>query len=147
MAIKRVKEGRKVLRGIVGVNTYDTRLHLFDGRFTTGYRVVEFRIIPTEPQGTSEIQAVLTTKERGSVPSAWNLSFKSHVAFAGWGFPIGSRYSETELIVDGNMAIEDLWLSCYQATGDDTEMNYYIVLEKYTFPAWDGTGVMAENNL
>jgi len=146
MAMKRVKEGNKVLMGMITMQTYDNQLHLFDGRFTTGYRVVKFRIIPKSPSNQEEVLAVLTTKERGSVPSVFNFNFKSHIAYAGWNIPNQTEFSEYELIVDGNMAIEDIWLSCY-TTGDETDLNYYIELEKYTFPAWDGAGVMAENNI
>ncbi len=147
--VKRVKEGRKVMMGEITLNTYageENRLNLWDGDFKTGYRVVEFRIIPRHPTADEEVVAQLTTKARTSVPSIFNYSHKSVVAYAGWNIPTQTQFSDWNQIVEGNMAIQDLWISCY-GTGDDTFCNYYIVLEKYTFPNWDGTAIIAENNL
>ena len=42
------------------------------------------------------------------------------------------------------MVIEDLWISDY-STADNRTVNYYIVLEKYEFTAWDGAGTMVRN--
>lgn len=149
MSQTRVKDGRKVMMGEITMNTYngdENRLQLFDGKFTTGYRVVEFRIVPRAPVQVEEVVATLSTKPLGGVPSTYNFSFKSQVGFAWWGVPEQARYSEGGLIVDGNMIVEDLWIACY-STGDDYWCNYYIVLEKYEFPAWDGTAIIAENNM
>jgi len=43
------------------------------------------------------------------------------------------------------MVIEDLYLSFYSETGDSDYANYYIVLQKYEFPAWTGAGFLVEN--
>ena len=131
------------------MNTYageENRLNLFDGKYTTGYRVVEFRICPRAPTQEEEVAAMLTTKVRGSVPSVFDFKYKAQVAYACWNNPNPAVASDWSLVVEGNMAIEDLWISCY-TTGDDFWLNYYIVLEKYEFPAWDGAGVIAENNM
>ena len=47
--MKRVKGGTKIIRMEVPINSYDNRIHLFDGKFTTGYKVVNLQISPRSP--------------------------------------------------------------------------------------------------
>lgn len=142
--MKRVKGGRKVIKGQISMNTHSNRIMLFDGKFTTGYRVVEFRIIPKSPQNQEEVIAVLSTEAQGGVPSTLNFSNNTQIAFSLWNTPNQTESSTWDLVVSDNMAVEDLFLSNY-TTGDDTDLNFYIELEKYEFTAWDGAGTMVAN--
>ena len=147
MAMKRISDGRKVLRGQITMNTYnglENRIQLWDGKFTTGYRIVEFKIIPKSPQNQEEVLSIISTDPRSGVPSNFNLSLNQELAYATWNVPNQTEYSFWNLIVEGNMAIEDLWISCY-TTGDDPLLNYYIVLEKYSMSDWEGAGVLVDN--
>ena len=147
MAMKRISDGRKVLRGQITMNTYnglENRIQLWDGKFTTGYRIVEFKIIPKSPQNQEEVLSIISTEPRSGVPSNFNLSLNQELAYATWNVPNQTEYSFWNLIVEGNMAIEDLWISCY-TTGDDPLLNYYIVLEKYSMSDWEGAGVLVDN--
>lgn len=143
----RIKDGRKVLRGRITMNTYnglENRIQLWDGSFKTGYRVVEFRIIPKSPQNQEEVLSIISTEPRSGVPSSFDFSQNQEIAYATWNVPNQTEYSAWSLIVEGNMAIEDLWISCY-TTGDDPELNYYIILEKYNMTDWEGAGVLVDN--
>ena len=129
------------------MNTYnglENRIQLWDGKFTTGYRIVEFKIIPKSPQNQEEVLSIISTEPRSGVPSNFNLSLNQELAYATWNVPNQTEYSFWNLIVEGNMAIEDLWISCY-TTGDDPLLNYYIVLEKYSMSDWEGAGVLVDN--
>ena len=146
--MKRAKDGRKVMMGKITMNTHsgsENRLQLFDGKFTSGWRVVEFRIIPKSPQNQEEVMAVISTEAPGAVPSTFDFTDVQNIAYAAWNVPNQVAFADWNLVVEENMAVEDLWVSCY-TTGDDDYLNYYLVLEKYNFEAWDGAGIMARNN-
>ncbi len=136
------------MMGKITMNTHsgaENRLQLFDGRFTTGWRVVEFRIIPKSPQNQEEVLAVISTEAPGAVPSTFDFSDVQNIAYSAWNVPNQVAFADWNLVIEENMAVEDLWVSCY-TTGDDDYLNYYLVLEKYEFAAWDGAGIMARNN-
>lgn len=144
--MKRVKDGRRVLTGQILTGTYDgseNRIHLFDGTFTTGYRIVEFIITPQFPTGTGEFVSKITT-EPNSLVSEWNWDDVQELAWGSYNTPIASRFGVQYEIRPDNMAVEDLWIGAY-TTGEQRLLNYMIVLEKYSFPAWDGAGILVEN--
>ena len=144
--MKRTKKAL-VLKGQIALQTYnglENRLQLFDGKFTTGYRVVDFRICPKTPTSQEEVMALLSTEPKSGVPSTFNFSDNENVAYYLWNAPNQTEHSEWKLILPDNMAIEDLWISCY-TTGDESHLNYYIELEEYEFPAWTGAGTLVRN--
>jgi len=145
--MKKVKDGLRVLRGSIPPNSYDNRLQLFDGKATTGFRVVEFRVISSTPTDVDEINAVLRTESASGVPYNFDMGDNQTVAFSIWGAPNQVYFSSWDLVVEGNMVVEDLWISNYQ-TGTDplVPMAYYILLQKYTFAAWDGAAFLAMNS-
>ena len=143
-AQRAAKNYRRVLKGSIPLQTYDNRIQLFDGLFTTGFRVVEFRIIPLTPTNQEEVLSLLSTENQGAVPSTFDFANNEHVAYAAWGAPNQAYYSDWNLVIEGNMIVEDLWLSAY-TTGDDTHLNYYIVLDKYKFSDWNGALTMVRN--
>ena len=144
--MKRVKGGTKIVRGQINAGTYNgnqNRIQLFDGKFTTGYRVVEFKVMDNSPTGNYEHIAKLSTKPKSGIAFA-DFGDVEVIAYAGWAISNSANGFEGELIVDDNMVIEDLWISDY-STADNRTVNYYIVLEKYEFTAWDGAGTMVRN--
>tara|TARA_Y100000004_G_C8933670_1_gene421163 strand:+ start:1392 stop:1844 length:453 start_codon:yes stop_codon:yes gene_type:complete len=144
--MKRVKGGKKVIRGQIDTGTYngnENRIQLFDGKFTTGYKIVMFEIISNAPATGHEIVAKLSTKPKSNI-AAFDFSDVEEVGWAGSNIPTNTRYSEFNLVDDENMIIEDLYISGY-TTAEATVMNYYIVLEKYEFTAWDGAATMVRN--
>jgi len=145
--MKRVKGGIKVVKGQIAMNTHggaENRIQLFDGKFTTGYRITEFRICPKSPQNQEEVMAVVSTEPRGGVPSTIDFSSNIEVAYSFWNVPNQVDHSSWNWVIPDNMAIQDLWVSNY-TTGDDTHLNYYLILEKYEFAAWDGAATLVRN--
>ena len=142
--MKRVKGGDTVLRGSIPMNTHANRIQLFDGSFKTGYRLVEFRIIPRSPQNQEEVNAIIATEPQGAVPSTFDFNNNENVGYACWNVPNQTEHADWNLIIDDNMIVEDLWISCY-TTGDDTDLNYYIRLEKYEFSDWTGALTMVRS--
>jgi len=144
--MKRVKDGKRILRGQIATGTYqgsENRIHLFDGVFTTGYRIVEFKVMDGSPTANYEIFAKVSTEPKSNI-SAPDFSDVQELAYAGWAITNSANGFEGELIMEDNMAIEDLWISAYSSS-DNRTCNYYLVLEKYTFPSWDGAGILVEN--
>lgn len=143
---KRIKGGTRVLRGQIAAGTYngsENRIQLFDGKYTTGYRIVEFKVMDSSPTANYEIFAKMSTEPKSTV-SAANFSDVQELAYAGWAITNSANGFEGELIIQDNMAIEDMWISAYSSS-ENRSCNYYLVLEKYEFPAWDGAGILVEN--
>ena len=147
--MKRIKGGKKVVTGQVDANTYqgqENKIHLFDGKFTTGYRVTKFIIMENTPTGTYEAVAKLTTEPRSDI-SQWNWDDIREIAWAANFAPSTASgwMGDTNLIRPDNMVIEDLYISIYSTT-DTTRYNFMIELDKYEFTAWDGAGILVQNN-
>lgn len=145
--MKRVKDGTRVLMGQITTGTYngsENRIQLFDGLFTTGYRIVEFEIAGDLPMAADDLSAVISTEPLSAL-GQWDWSDVQQLAWSSaLSFGAASIFDHRTIIRPDNMAIEDLWINAY-TSGEATEMNYKIVLEKFTFPAWDGAGILVEN--
>tara|TARA_Y100000004_G_scaffold191426_1_gene250207 strand:- start:89 stop:547 length:459 start_codon:yes stop_codon:yes gene_type:complete len=140
------KKGRRVLMGDLETGTYnglENRIQLFDGKFTTGFRIVEFKIAPTGPTNPLEIISKISTEPKSNL-AEWRWRDVKELAWASWNAPTNSRHTLYVNIRDENMVVEDLWISAY-TPGEGTTLNYEITLEKYEFPAWTGAGVLVEN--
>lgn len=140
------KIGEIVMAGSILTGTYqgsENRLQLFDGKFTTGYRVIAFDITPQTIGGAQEISSVLST-EPTSALGTWDFRKTKQIGWAAWNVPTTSRHGKYDFLRPDNMIIEDLWINSY-AGGESVQMNYMIVAEKYEFPAWTGAGYLVEN--
>jgi len=142
-----VKKAGKTLtmRGTVPVNTNGHRLNIWDGKYTTGYRILALYTAPENPaQAQSILLKAHTSKTTPSI-SKFDWSDSQEIAWATWGIDTGTGGSNFFLMDEDNMVIEDLYLSFYSETGDTDYANYYVVLQKYEFPAWTGAGFLVDN--
>ena len=138
------KTGTRVLLGTIENATYNgpqNKIHLFDGSFRTGYRIVGFKVTPNIPGTSQEITAKLSTEPKSTV-TAWDWSDIQEVAWAFWASDQATLSSNYSNIRDGNIIVEDLWVS---AAGADGIINYEIELEKYSFPSADGALAQIRN--
>ncbi len=123
------------------------RIILFDGKFTTGYRITEFSIAPADVDNTTAALFVCKaiTDTRTSVPKEWNWDDNTEVAWGMCGFDAnGATTPNAESWVDeDNLIIEDLYLHATENT--DLAMNYMIKLDKYEFSDWRGALAMVRN--
>ncbi len=144
--MKRVKGGRKVLTGQITEGTYDgqeNKITLFDGKFTTGYKLISFQIAPVSPNSSQEISAKLSTQPKSTV-TTWFWQDVEEIAWAHWG---ADKYQDSfSNVREDTMIVEDLYISAYNETIDGAYVNYEIILEKYEFNAWDGAATMVRNN-
>lgn len=139
--------GRKVMSGRINTGTYngvENKIQLFDGLFTTGYRVVEFRIVSDQPLTSQEFMAKLTTQPDSTIAGV-NFQDVRQVALSQSGVTQYGDFSNDYWIRPENMIVEDLWISAYTTGTSPNPLNYQIVLEKYEFTAWDGAETMVRN--
>lgn len=139
------KIGRLVLRGQMDPNVNGKKLQIFDGKYTTGYKVVSFRVATYTPYATEEVVAKLHTGKTTVSIGQWDWGDSQEIGWAVWGAPT-VQYYFPNLVDPNNLVVEDLYISNYSPTGEAGELiNYFIELEKYEFPAWDGAGAMVTN--
>jgi len=129
--------------GQVPVNTNGLELQLWDGSFTTGFRITQFVISIESPTGAYEAVGKLhTTPTTGSI-SQWDWGDTQEIAWAAYGTPTkaGQIYSLTD---PDNLIIENLYFSCY-GTSDADFINYFIEMQKYKMPEWRGALALTRN--
>ena len=142
--MKRLPDGLKTLTGQITNNTYDgseNRIQLFDGLFTTGYKILSFKVTPNVPSAAQEITAKLSTEPKSTV-TEWDWSDVEEVAWAYWASDQATLTSDYLNIRDDTMVIQDLWVS---GGGADGTINYEIILEKYSFADYEGAINMIRN--
>jgi len=145
--MKRIKGGIKVVMGQIDTGTYNgskNKIQLFDGKFTTGYRIKELRVSPKSPAGTGEFLFKVSTEPKSNI-SEFNWDDVEEVGWATVMVPLGYGNGEQSNIRNENMAIQDLYISAYTTSGTTLQINYELVLEKYEFTAWDGAAIMVRN--
>ena len=131
-------EGIVTMRGVGTVPNVE-RVLLFDGRFDTAYRIVDFKIAPTGPLDQEEITATLNTIEV-SHSSTWNWALNTQVGWAAWNVPINSRFGEYSNVDDEAIVVEDLYIDF---TGDSGQtINWEIKLEKLEVKDYQGALAM-----
>ena len=134
-----------VMKGQIPADYTQHRITLFDGRFDTAFRVVQFIIAPNAiaNAATQDFVAKLTSDELDySQPAGvWNWQDTRELGWASTrSFGVREVQSQYALVDPENLIIEDLWISA--TTNDDAPdnlMNYMIVLEKYKITQGEGT--------
>ena len=123
------------------------RIILFDGKFTTGYRITEFQIAPSDMDNVNSAVFVCKaiTDTRTSVPKEWHWDDNTEVAWAICGFDANSPSAPNRenWVDEDNLIIEDLYL--HATENSDLAMNYMIKMEKYEFAEWRGALAMVRN--
>ncbi len=141
--MKRVKGGIKIIRGRLLTGTYQNKIQLFDGKFTTGYRITEMDFMPEDPHFTDEYLIKASTQPKSNI-AEFDWGDVEEIAWGGYHIPIASRFGKDSAIDPENMIVRDLYLSAY-CGGEAGYLNYMLTLEKYEFAAWDGAATMIKN--
>jgi hypothetical protein len=122
------------------------RIQLFDGRFDTGYRIVEFQIAPKRPADALDGYGTLGTEEGTLSGGTWDWSDNTQLAWSSFSEG-GGGYSPNNVIsiVDpDNLIIEDLYIYA-NSSSTSQAINYMIKLEKYDITDWQGAVTMVRN--
>ena len=136
------KIGEYTAIGSMGISTTTIggdreRIELFDGRFDTAYKVIEFNIWALD----TECHATLSTVDEGGVSGSagdymMDAGDNTQIAWAG---PL-----QDGIVNPDNLIIQDLFIRGY-ATSTSQPWNYYIRLEKYEITDWQGALAMVKN--
>ena len=137
------KIGEYTVRGRVAADTDSYRILLDDGRFDTGYKVVNFIVAPGDPNSSGQdLNAKLTTEPTTSLGWAWGNNLQ--IAWAASENRVTSSPVFGRSIVDpDNMVIQDIFLQCQNPGSGD--VNYMIMLHKYDLTDSQGALAMVRN--
>lgn len=123
------------------------RITLFDGRFDTAYRLVEFRIShkgQSDAQENAGVAKVATEALTNNTEWDWSDNREIGWAYANKDlYAPGAGWTGAGLVDPDNLIIED----CYVITNDQFEasLNYMMVFEKYDISEWQGALSMVRN--
>ena len=128
-------------------------VNLFDGRFDTAYRIIEFKIWGSDYDGSSNPDAIgkLSKNDDGSTSPgifmradddnqiAWATTAADTQAGTSGGF--------SQSIIDpDNLVVEDLYVYVRARNSTTTDpINYLIIMEKYEISDWQGALAMARD--
>ena len=148
------KIGEYTARGIVTEDNTNAgnpqKIPLFDGSFTTGYRVVEFYIWPADFNTSAQPDVIgkLSKNDDGATGAEnfWRADDGNQIAWSGAAGSTDSINAPVFTVIDpDNMIVEDLYI--YARTAGDTgnAINYMVVMEKYEISDWQGALTMARD--
>ena len=126
------------------------KIPLFDGKFTTGYRVTGFRIWSSDYSSSSKPDVIgkLSKNDDGSTASASFMRADDDNQIA-WSCATGATDAGGdafgEVIIDrDNMVIEDLYVYV-RTSASDVVVNYLVEMDKYEITDWQGALAMARD--
>ena len=144
------KLGMHVVRGQFLSNQSSIKLDLFDGKFDTAYKIVEFTTAmrSRSDQNPESAHSKLTTYSapasgtvnwdwEDSREVAWSYCFTDSNTFVG----ADHRFNVVDPM---NLIVEDLFLQGY-SYNDGEFVNYMIIFEKYKLDEFDGPIAMVRN--
>ena len=147
------KIGDYTARGIISEDEtaagLPQKIPLFDGKYSTAYRVVKFEIFPASFSSSSQPDCIgkLSKNEFGvtSNTNFWRADDDNQIAWSGTGGDIDSLLQQTNFIDLDNLIVEDLYV--YARTRGDTgnAINYIVTMEKYSITEWRGALAMARD--
>jgi hypothetical protein len=148
------KIGEYTARGIVTEAETEAgspqRIPLFDGRFDTGYRIIDFKIWTSNVLSGSAGAAGKLSKNPDGSTSRDSFFRADDDNQIGWAVTemttdAGTAGGFTDLIIDqDNLVIEDLYVYV-RAEGNTTPINYMVTMEKYQITDWQGALAMARD--
>jgi len=125
------------------------KIPLFDGKFTTGYRVVSFQVWGSDFGGASNSDCVgkLSKNEFGSTAAETFLRADddNQIAWAGAGGAVAQFNEQASIIDMDNMIVEDLFVYVHTTGTQADPINYLIKMEKYEITDWQGALTMARD--
>ena len=147
------KIGEYTVRGKQTENETETspngyRIALFDGRFDTGYKVVEFRVWGSNwasSTGPDVIGKLGTEPNLSPDPGDFmNADDVREIAWAGQSGGTDTGGAGFNVVDPDNLIIEDLYVYVRGAS-DTADVNYFVRLEKYDITNWQGALSMVRN--
>lgn len=141
--------GQRVVRGSIDLGLTDSaevRINVFDGDYTTGYKVTKFLIITKDPDN-SGTDVFGTLGFEAGIGSQWNLEDSNQFGWSsmenagGATGPTAQPFSQVDRT---NLIIEEFYIYAEQ-NAPGGSINYYIEMDKYDLEPFEGTLAMVEN--
>lgn len=135
--------GEYTARGQMDGENVFNRITLFDGRFDTAYRLVEFRICPRDTKtAANDVAGKVVTDDTALADGAlWNWQDNREIAWCSTEVRVSFGPSFTNELVDpDNLIVEDCYVS-YGHVSTDSPVNYFLRFEKYDIS--DSQGALA----
>ena len=127
------------------------KISLFDGRFDTAYRVVEFHIWGAS-WGSSTTSDCIGKLSKNAIGVTGASQFMradddNQIAWAFFGATTDSASGgiPPTIIDPDNMVVEDLYVYARSNTGATANVNYMVVMEKYQITESEGALLMARD--
>jgi len=137
------KVGSYTARGIITSNNVE-QIHLFDGRFDTGYRITKFIMVITDPDNSGvDCFGILSTQETPG--TTWDLGKGYQIGWASMyaaGSATGPQAFPFNLVDRDNLVIQDLFIYA-ETNAAAAQCNYYIEMDKYDITEARGALTMA----
>jgi len=148
------KIGMYTARGVVSEAQTEAgnpqKIPLFDGTFTSAYRVVDFVVWGTTYTSSAPDVIGKLSKNPDGVTSQANFmraDDDNQIAWSGTD-AFSDMWNGTNKIIDpDNLIVEDLYVYARSndASGSTTLVNYLIIMEKYEITDWQGALTMARD--
>jgi hypothetical protein len=149
------KIGEYTARGIVTETETEAGtpqlISLNDGLFTTGYRVIGFRIWSSNYNGSSNPDCVgKLSKNEFGVTTADDFMRADDDNQIAWAASAGSSdgglgFAESAVVDKDNLIIEDLYVYVRTTGTAGNAINYLVEFEKYEITDWQGALTMARD--
>ena len=137
------KIGQYTMKGSFDPDAGTTRIVLDDGSFETGYRIVKFEHVLSNPLVNEEYRVVVGTESTVSNTFAWDDNTQVAWGYGGNNNSASATFSNFAFVDPDNLIIQDLYLAGNNQGGG--LINYMITLEKYEISDWQGALSMVRN--
>jgi hypothetical protein len=125
------------------------KIPLFDGKFTTAYRVIAFHIWGSDFGGldNGELVAKLSKNEFGSTAadSFLRADDDNQIAWAGAGGSTAKWDQQVSVVDPDNLIVEDLYVYAHTTGTTGDAINYLVEMEKYSISDWQGALAMSRD--
>jgi len=118
------------------------KIDLFDGRFDTAYKIIEFKILTMD----SESYGILSTEDIGI---AGEILVRKQDAGdnrqIAWSSSPSNSYDGDEYVDTDNLVVEDLYVNLASTAVTTAKVSYAIKMEKYEISSWQGALAMVRS--
>lgn len=122
---------------------------LYDGRFDTAYRVIEFKVWASDYSSDSngDVIGKLSKNDDGVTGSVnfMRADDDNQIAWAGNQGNTNEFVSVPSIIDPDNMIVEDLYVYTRSGGTSSQPINYLVIMEKYEISDWQGALAMARD--
>ena len=143
------KIGEYTIMGQMDRGTVE-RITLFDGEFSTGYRVLEVKTSLQDALVIDQACIITVATEAAAATGSWNWSDNRQIAWGSFAYEKGTGGaggpSAFNVVDPDNLVVEDLYIFAEDKLAENDRINYMIVMEKYEFSDWRGALAMVRNS-